>query len=136
MTSQPVRPPAKDPLKSFRGVMAATLIIEAIVVALALPIVSKLGGGFASGAGWLVLGLVIALIVTCGLLKFPWSIHLAVALQVAMIGCVFVVPALGGLGVVFLVIWGVMLWMRHDVAKRMAEGRLPSQRADSEDEAS
>jgi hypothetical protein len=136
MTSQPVRPPAKDPLKSFRGVMAATLIIEAIVVALALPIVSKLGGGFAGGAGWIVLALVIALIATCGVLKYRWSMIVAVVLQVAMIACGFAVFALGVLGIVFLLIWGIMLWMRQDVAKRMAEGRLPSQRADSGDETS
>ena len=33
-----------DPWKSFRGVMAGTLILEAIVVLLALPVVGMVGG--------------------------------------------------------------------------------------------
>ena len=33
-----------DPWKSFRGVMAGTLILEAIVVLLALPVVGQVGG--------------------------------------------------------------------------------------------
>ena len=37
------RPP--DPWKSFRGVMAGTLILEAIVVLLALPVVAAADGG-------------------------------------------------------------------------------------------
>ena len=36
-------PAAPDPWKSFRGVMAGTLILEAIVVLLALPVVSAVG---------------------------------------------------------------------------------------------
>ncbi len=44
MTETP--PPAPpDPWKSFRGVMAGTLILEAIVVLLALPVVGAVGGG-------------------------------------------------------------------------------------------
>ena len=43
MTEQPRaldgQPP--DPWKSFRGVMAGTLILEAIVVLLALPVVAR-----------------------------------------------------------------------------------------------
>jgi hypothetical protein len=31
------------------------------------------------------------------------------------------------MGLVFGAAWAVLLWMRWDVAKRMAEGRLPSQ---------
>ena len=34
------QPQAPDPWKSFRGVMAGTLILEAIVVLLALPVVA------------------------------------------------------------------------------------------------
>ena len=39
----PTQPP--DPWRSFRGIMSATLILEAIVVLLALPLVSTVGGG-------------------------------------------------------------------------------------------
>ena len=38
-TRRTATPPPPDPWKSFRGVMAGTLILEAIVVLLALPVV-------------------------------------------------------------------------------------------------
>ena len=44
-----------DPWKSFRGVMAGTLILEAIVVLLALPVVGAVGGGLnPASTGYLV----------------------------------------------------------------------------------
>ena len=39
-TQEPETPNQPDPWKSFRGVMAGTLILEAIVVLLALPVVA------------------------------------------------------------------------------------------------
>ena len=42
---EPGQPKPPDPWKSFRGVMAGTLILEAIVVLLALPVVATIGGG-------------------------------------------------------------------------------------------
>ena len=44
MSERPAAAPY-DPWKSFRGVMAGTLILEAIVVLLALPVVGAVGGG-------------------------------------------------------------------------------------------
>ncbi|CAL9608257.1 hypothetical protein SUDANB95_05537 [Actinosynnema sp. ALI-1.44] len=114
-------------MKSFRGIMAGTLILEAIVVALALPVVAKLGGGVGTGTGYLVLGLIVAFIVTCGLLKRPWAVWVIAALHVVMIASLFLMTALGVIGILFTLVWAYLLWLRRDVAKRMAEGRLPSQ---------
>lgn len=118
-----------DPMRSFVGVMSATLILEVIVVLLALPVVAKLGDGLATWQGVLVGALALALLVTCAFLRRPWGRWVAVGLQVVMVACWFAVVALGVLGLVFGLVWAVLLWMRHDVAKRMAEGRLPSQQA-------
>ncbi|MFD0202304.1 MULTISPECIES: DUF4233 domain-containing protein [Saccharothrix] len=119
--------PKKDPMKSFRGIMAATLILEVIVVALALPVVAKLGGGVGTGTGYLVLGLIVALIGTCALLKHSWAVYLIAAIHVVMVASWLWLTALGAIGVLFSLVWAYLLWLRHDVAKRMAEGRLPSQ---------
>jgi hypothetical protein len=121
--------PKKDPMKSFRGIMAGTLILEVIVVALALPVVAKLGGGVGTGTGYLVFGLIVALIGTCALLKRPWAVYVIAAIHVVMVASWFALTALGGIGVVFSLVWLYLLWLRRDVAKRMAEGRLPSQQA-------
>lgn len=116
-----------DPMRSFVGVMSATLVLEVIVVLLALPVVAKLGEGIATWQGVLVGALALALLVTCAFLRKPWGRWVAAGLQGVMVACWFAVVALGVLGLVFGLVWAVLLWMRHDVAKRMAEGRLPSQ---------
>lgn len=122
MTAKPV-----DPLRSFAGVMAATLLLEMIVVLLSIPVVANLGSGMATWQGVLVAVLAAALLVTCAFLRKPWGIWLAAGLQVVLIGCWVALPALGILGLVFGLVWAILLWMRWDVAKRMREGRLPSQ---------
>lgn len=119
--------PTPDPLKSFRGVMVGTLIIEAIVVALALPVVVKLGGGIGSGQGWAVLAIVAALLVCCGMLRHSWATSAVLVPQVALIAFLFTLPSVGVIGLLFLGVWLYLLWLRRDVARRLAEGRLPSQ---------
>jgi hypothetical protein len=114
-------------MRSFVGVMSATLVLEVIVVLLALPVVAKLGDGIGTWQGVLIGVLALALMVTCVFLRRPWGRWVAAGLQLVMIACWFVVVALGVLGLVFGLVWVVLLWMRHDVARRMAEGRLPSQ---------
>ncbi|ANN19649.1 hypothetical protein SD37_31215 [Amycolatopsis orientalis] len=127
MTDETPKPPAKDPMKSFRGVMAGSLIMEGITVALALPVVAKLGGGVGSLTGWSVIVIAVALIVLCGFLKKPWAVPAVLALQVALIAFFVALPAVAILGVIFLGIWLWLLWLRRDVARRMAAGTLPSQ---------
>ncbi|KAA2266196.1 DUF4233 domain-containing protein [Solihabitans fulvus] len=114
-------------MKSFRGIMAGTLIIEVIVVALAIPVVARLGGGIGTTGGVLVFVLLGCLLVTCGLLRFSWSVQVILGIQVLMIVGGFAMTALAVIGVLFALVWVCLLLMRRDVAKRMAEGRLPSQ---------
>ena len=116
-----------DPMRGFVGVMSATLLLEVVVVLLALPVVAKLGSGLATWQGVLVGVLALALLVTVAFLRRPWGRWLAAGLQVVMIACWFAVTALGIVGLIFGLAWALLLWMRHDVARRMAEGRLPSQ---------
>jgi ABC-type Co2+ transport system permease subunit len=113
----------RDPWKGLRGVMAMTLLLEAIVVALALPVVAKLGGGLSTGAGWFVGSLALAMVAAAFLQRRRWGLGLALALQVVMIATVFVVPVLGALGVVFALVWAYILWLRRDLARRLEQYR-------------
>lgn len=121
------RQPPKDPMKSFRGVQAGTLVIEAIVVGLALPVVAQLGTGITSVQGWTVIGIAVALVLLCGLLRKPWTIWVILALHAGLLSFVVALPAVAVIGVIFLAVWLWLMWLRHDVATRMAQGRLPSQ---------
>lgn len=125
--SAPAPAPKKDPLKAFRGIMAGTLILEVIVVALALPVIAKLHGGVGTLVGWVTFGFIAVFIAMCAFVRRPWAIPAVVGLHVLLIAAWLVLPALGVIGVIFGLVWTYMLWLRKDLLKRMAEGRLPSQ---------
>lgn len=118
---------APDPMKGLRGVFAATLVLESIVVGLALLVLPKFGDGATPAGVAVIAALAAAMIVTAGLQRRPWGLGLAVGLQLAMIACGLLVPALGVMGVVFALVWGGLLLLRRDVAGRMERGELPSQ---------
>jgi hypothetical protein len=111
--------PVRDPWKGLQGVMAATLLLEAIVVALALPVVARLGGGLSTAAGWVVGGLALAMVAAAFLQRRRWGLALALLLQLAMIAMVFLVPMLGALGVVFALVWAYILWLRLELTRRL-----------------
>ncbi|HLU55130.1 MAG TPA: DUF4233 domain-containing protein [Pseudonocardia sp.] len=119
---------APDPLRGLRGVYAATLTLEAIVVALSLLVLSKFGEGATAFGVSVITGLAVAMLVAAGLQRRPWGLWLALALQAVMILCGLLVPALGVMGVVFALVWGGILLMRRDLLGKMARGELPSQR--------
>lgn len=123
-----VRPPPTDPMKGIRGVFAATLVLESIVVLLALLVLPKFGEGATTAGVTTMVVIALAMILASGVQRRPWGLSVALVLQVATVVAGFwLVTALGIMGLVFALVWAVLLWMRHDVGKRMAEGRLPSQ---------
>ncbi|MGQ0573464.1 MAG: DUF4233 domain-containing protein [Pseudonocardia sp.] len=117
---------APDPMRGLRGIFAATLVLETIVVLLSLLVLSKFGAGATGPGVAVIVGLAVAMVVAAGLQRRPWGLALALALQVAMIACGLLVPALGALGVLFGLVWGGLLLFRRDVARRAARGELPS----------
>lgn len=128
-TDEAVPAPAVDPMKGFRGVMAGTLLLEAIVVALSLLVVAKLDGGLSGWVGAVVGVVIVVLVLTCALLRRPWAVWLVVAAQVALLVCFAGSTGVGIAGALFTLIWGWLFWLRRDVARRMAAGRLPGQQS-------
>ena len=118
---------APDPMKGLRGVYAATLTLEAIVVALALLVLPKFGEGATPFGVTVIAALAVAMVVAAGLQRRPWGLWLALGLQAAMIACGLLVAALGVLGVVFALVWAGILLLRRDLMGKMARGELPGQ---------
>ncbi|MGV0848768.1 DUF4233 domain-containing protein [Mycolicibacterium phlei] len=116
-----------DPWKSFRGVMAGTLILEAIVVLLALPVVGKVGGGLTLASGGYLLGVTLALILLAGVQGRPWAIWANVAVQLVLLAGFAVHWSVGAVGVVFLVVWLFIVYLRAEVLRRQKRGLLPGQ---------
>lgn len=136
MNDQPARPGrglpeapqnVRDPWKGLRGVMAGTLVLECIVFALSLLVIGQLGSGVSSVGFVVVAALAVLLLAAAFVQRQPWGLGVALALQFAMVACFLVHPAVGIMGVVFLAIWGYILYVRREVAKRMREGRLADQ---------
>jgi Protein of unknown function (DUF4233) len=129
--SGPPRPPGDgprpDPWKSFRGVTAGTLILEAIVVLLALPVVSAVGGGLTPGALGYLLGLAAVLVVLAGLQGRSWAIWVNLAVQVIPIAGFVVYPGLGFIGLLFAAVWALIVYVRSEVLRRERRGLLPGQ---------
>jgi hypothetical protein len=63
----------------------------------------------------------------CAFVGRPWAIPAVVGLHVLLIASWLLLPAMGVIGVIFGLVWIYMLWLRKDLLKRMAEGRLPAQ---------
>ncbi|OLL73297.1 putative CONSERVED INTEGRAL MEMBRANE PROTEIN [Pseudonocardia sp. Ae168_Ps1] len=123
-----VRPPPTDPMKGARGVFAATLILEAIVVLLALLVLPRFGSGSTALGAGVITALAVAMILLSGLQRRSWGLGATLALQVLLVVASFVfVPSLAIVAFAFVVVFAILLWMRREVARRMAAGTLPSQ---------
>jgi hypothetical protein len=128
-TTPAVNPPATDPWKGFRGVMAGTLILEVIVVLLAFPIIAKIGGGLGWGSGLYLGAMTLAHILLSGMCGRSWALPAILVLQLLLIAGGLFHWSIAVIGVIFLCVWVYIAYIRRDVALRIERGLLPSQRA-------
>lgn len=109
---------APDPWKSFGAVMAATLLLEAIVVLLAIPVVGAVGGGLSGIKLIYLIGLTVLLIGLVGLQRKPWAIWVNLAVQLVVIAGFVVYPGIGFIGVLFAGLWALLVYFRAEVRRR------------------
>jgi len=107
--------------------MAGTLILEAIVVLLALPVVVVANGGLTLVAGTYLIGLAVVLILLTGVQGRPWAIWVNLAMQLVLVAGWAVHGAVGFIGVVFAGVWLLILYLRSEVKRREQHGLLPGQ---------
>jgi hypothetical protein len=130
MSSQPggeTRPLSPDPWKGFRGVMAATLILEAVVVLLALPVIGAVGGGLTAVSLGYLLGMAAALILLVGLQRRSWAIWVDLGMQLVLVGGFALHAVVGFVGVLFALVWVLIAYLRAEVRWRERRGLLPGQ---------
>ena len=118
---------APDPWKSFRGVMAGTLILEIITVLLALPVVATVGGGLTAWSTAYLVGFAALLGLLAGMQGRPWAIWANLGVQLLLVVGFFIYPAIGFIGLLFLVVWGVIAYLRNEMLRRQRLGLLPGQ---------
>ncbi|MGE2728895.1 DUF4233 domain-containing protein [Mycolicibacterium vaccae] len=112
--------------------MAGTLILEAIVVLLALPVVGAVGGGLTPVSTGFVVGAAVLLVLMAGLQGRSWAIWANLGVQVVLIAGWLIYPGLGFIGVLFLVVWLLIAYLRAEVLRRQRRGLLPGQQTGPE----
>ena len=125
MTDQPAAdtgaaPPPADPWKSFAGVMAGTLILEAIVVLLAIPVVGAVGGGLSAASLGYLIGVAVLLVVLAGLQRRPWAIWANLGASWCSSPAFWCIPRVGFIGVLFAAVWALIAYLRAEVRRRQA----------------
>jgi hypothetical protein len=98
--------------------MAATLILEAIVVLLAIPVVGAVGGGLTAASLAYLIGLAALLILLAGLQRRPWAIWVNLSVQVVLLAGFAVYPGVGFIGLLFTGLWGLIAYLRAEVRRR------------------
>ena len=114
-----------DPERGLRGAMSATLVLEAITVLLAIPVAANTGGGVGPAGVVIICLLAVLLIGACAIVSRPYAVPVIVTLQALMIACWVITPPLGIMGVVFGLVWALILWFRGEFRRRLAAGTLP-----------
>ncbi|WP_396893560.1 DUF4233 domain-containing protein [[Mycobacterium] wendilense] len=107
--------------------MAATLILEAIVVLLALPVVGTVGGGLTPFSTTFLVAFAVLLVLMAGIQGRSWAIWANLGVQVVLIAGWALYPGVGFIGVIFAVVWLMIVYLRAEVLRRQRRGLLPGQ---------
>jgi hypothetical protein len=100
----------------MRRLCATVLIMEAIIIALAIPVALTIEHAPHREAGWAGGILAVAAVVLAGLAaRGPLRLVLAggTVLQILVLAAGAIVPAMYFLGAVFALLWGTGIWLGH-----------------------
>lgn len=109
-----------SPRSPRRGMCAAVLALEGIVLGLTTPVMATLTDvslGTALGIG---LGLAAACLVLAGALRSEVAYGLGWVVQVAAVGLGFVVPVMFFLGAIFGLLWGSAYFLGKKIERERA----------------
>jgi hypothetical protein len=104
-----------------RGMCAAILSLEAVVLGLTTPVMINLADVPWLTACWVGLGLSVACLVLAGLLRSEFAYAVGWLIQVAAIGLGFVVPMMFVLGAIFALLWGSAYFLGRKIERERAE---------------
>lgn len=103
-----------------RGMCAAILALEGIVLGLSTPVMLTLTDVPTAAALSVGLGLALVAVLLAGALRAEWAYGLGWALQVAAVGLGFVVPMMFFLGAVFALLWGTADFLGRKIERERA----------------
>lgn len=104
-----------------RGMCAAILSLEAIVLGLTTPVMINLADVRWRTAFSVGLGLCVACLLLAGLLRWEAAYVAGWVIQVAAIALGFVVPMMFVLGAIFALLWGTAYFLGRKIERERAE---------------
>jgi hypothetical protein len=107
--------------------MAGILLLEAVVVLLALPVVLVVGHAVPEATATYLIVVAAVLVVLPALQRRDWAIWVNLAVQLVLLAGFFVDPAIGFIGVLFTAVWLLIAYLRAEVLRRQRRGLLPGQ---------
>lgn len=122
--------PVKDPIKGLSGVMAGTLIMEDITIFLCLTVILKIQeGALWTTFNWVFVTVMgVAHVVAAFVQRRPGALWINLALQVPLIvGGFFVHWSVAAVGIMFAIVWFLVVKMRSDILERQRRGLLTTQ---------
>ena len=122
--------PVKDPIKGLSGVMSGTLIMEAITIFLCLTVILKIQeGALWTTFNWVFVTVMgVAHVIAAFVQRRPGALWLNLALQVPLILVGFFVHwSVAAVGIMFAIVWFMVVKMRSDILERQRRGLLTTQ---------
>jgi len=118
---------SETPRSPRRGMCAAVLSLEAIVLGLTTPVMISISDVERSTALSVGLGLMLACLLVAGLLRAEWAYLLGWVIQVAAIGLGILVTIMFVLGPIFALLWGAAYFLGRKIERERAEAYARAQ---------
>ncbi|MGZ4590802.1 MAG: DUF4233 domain-containing protein [Actinomycetes bacterium] len=107
----------------MRGLLAATLVFEGLVVLFATLVAKDLSDVNSTTVWWVGGVAALACLVLAGFLRHPWALVVGSVLQLLLIVSGVVVPTMFFLGVIFAGLWFLAIYLGRRVERLQAEPR-------------
>jgi len=108
----------------MRVLTSSVLVMEAIMLGLAIPVV-VVAGGQPAAVGWLIGALAMACLLLPGAFARPFFVPAGWTLQAAVIACGIVEPMLFALGAIFAALWWAALHLGRKVERAQSAQGVP-----------
>ena len=76
------------------------------------------------------LGVAVLLVLLAGVQGRPWALWANLGIQLPLVAGWFLYPGIGFIGLLFVVVWLLIAYLRAEVLRRQKRGLLPGQRPD------